>query len=90
MPPFTQMLAIERTQDRTAAGRQNATRLQGQLVNDGFLDIAKTRLAFALEVVTDGATQALLDDVVGVDKGKLQPPGELSPDGGFTGTWEAN
>ena len=35
-------------------------------------------------------TQPLLDGVIGIDKGKLQAPGELSPDGGFSGAWQAD
>ncbi|MDB5940247.1 MAG: hypothetical protein JWP77_2611, partial [Polaromonas sp.] len=43
-----------------------------------------------LEIVADGTAEPLLDDMVGVEKRKLQPPGELSPDGGFTGAGEAD
>jgi len=90
MAPVMQALSIGRTQYRTAAGRKHPALQTGQFVNDGFLDIAKAGLSFPLEVVTDGTAKPLLDDVVGVEKGKLQPPGELSPDGGFTGAGEAD
>ena len=46
--------------------------------------------AFALEILTDRAADLLLDHMIGIKERKLQPPGELPPDGGFTGAGEAN
>lgn len=90
MTPVMQMQSVRRAQYRPTASREDTARLQGQFIYCRFLDIAETGLAFPLEVVTDGTAKPLLDDVVGVEKGKLQPPGELSPDGGFTGAGEAD
>jgi hypothetical protein len=89
MPAFVQGLAVGRTQHRPATGRKHAAGQRGQLIDHRFLDIAKARLPFPLKVVTDGATQPLLDDMVGVEKGQLQASGELTPDCGFTGAGEA-
>ena len=47
------------------------------------LDVAKARLALALEELADRAAKPLLDHVIGIDEGDAQPPGELAPDGGF-------
>ena len=90
MPPRMQVQPVRRAQDSAAARRENATCLQGQFINDRFLDIAEAGLPFPLEIVTNCATNALLDDVVGVKKRKLQPPGKLPPDSGFTGAGEAD
>ena len=56
-----------------------------QLINNDFFNISKTLLAFALKVFPDRATKALLDNLIGINKGKLEPPGELTPDSGFAG-----
>ena len=90
MPPLMQMQPVDGAQDSAAPRRENATCLQGQFINDRFLDIAEAGLPFPLEIVTNRATNALLDDVVGVKKRKLQPPGKLPPDSGFTGAGEAD
>ena len=90
MTPVMQMQSVRRPKYRTAPRRENTARLQGQFIYYRFLDIAETRLAFPLEVVTDGTAEPLLNDVVGVAKRQLQPSGELPPDGGFTGAGEAD
>ena len=90
MAPVMQVLAVGRTKHRTAAGREHAACERSQLVDHRFLDIAEAALPFAVEIVADRAAQAFLDDVVGVEKGQLQAPGELPPDGGFTGAGEAD
>ena len=90
MPPRMQMQPVRRAQDSAATRRENAARLQGQVINDRFLDIAEAGLPFPLEIVTNRATDALLNDMVGVKKRKLQPPGKLPPNGGFTGAGEAD
>lgn len=38
----------------------------------------------------DRAAQLLLDHLVGIKERELQPPGQLAPDGGFTGSGEAD
>ena len=90
MAAVMQALAIGRAQHRTPAGREHSACLLRQFVDDRLLNIAKAGLPFPLEIVADGAAKPLLNDVVGVEERKLQPPGELSPDGGFTGTGEAD
>ena len=90
MPPRMQVQPVRRAQDSTATRRENAACLQGQVINDRFLDIAEAGLPFPLEIVTNRTTNALLNDMVGVKKRKLQPPGKLPPDGGFTGAGEAD
>jgi hypothetical protein len=60
-----------------------------QFVEDGFLQITESGLAVTLKGNPDGTTQALFDEVIGVKKRKLEPPGELATDGGFTGAREA-
>ena len=83
------MPAVGCSQHGPATCREHPARNQRQLINDQFLDITKTGFPFALKEVTDRATDALLDDVVGVEERKLQPSGELTPDGGFAGAGEA-
>ena len=61
-----------------------------QVINDAFFNIPKPLFTFALKVFPDRATEALLDDLIGINKGKLKPPGELTPNGGFAGAWEAD
>ena len=78
-----QVLPIFRPQHGATARGQHGGRTLREFVDDRGFQIAKAVLPLALEVLTDGTAQTLLDDVVGVKKGKLQPPGELPPDGGF-------
>ena len=61
-----------------------------QIINDVFFNIPKPLFTFALKVFPDRATEALLDDLIGINKGKLKPPGELTPNGGFSGAGEAD
>lgn len=79
-----QVLPVFGPQHNTAASGHNALRLLREFVNYSGLKIAKAVFALPLEILADRATQALLYDVVGIKEGKLQPPGELPPDGGFT------
>jgi hypothetical protein len=78
-----QVLAIFRPQHRAPTRRQNGSRALRKFVDDRRFQIAKADLPLALEILTDRAAQALLYHVVRIKKGKLQPPGELPPDGGF-------
>ena len=61
-----------------------------QLVDDGFFDIPKRRFALTGEIVTDGAAEPLLNQLVRVHEGQTQPPGQVPADGGFAGAGEAN
>ena len=83
------MRSVCRSQYRATACGKHPARLAGQFVNDRFLDIAKAGLPFPLEIITNGAAKLLFNDMVGVEKRELQPPGELTPDSGFTGAGEA-
>lgn len=85
-----QMLPIGRPKHHATARGQHTFGLLGQLVNNRLLDIPKLRLPFPLKILTDGAAELLLNDVVRVEEGKLQPSGELSPDGGFARAGEAD
>jgi hypothetical protein len=78
-----QVLAIFRPQHGAPTRRQNGSRVLREFVNDRRFQVAKADLPLALEILTDRAAQALLYHVVRIKKGKLQPPGELPPDGGF-------
>ena len=73
------MPAIGFAQDSAAASRKHAERLLGQFVDDGFFDIAKRCLAFALEKFPDRAAQTLLDHMVGVGERQSEPAGQLTP-----------
>lgn len=90
MAAFAQMLAVYRAQHRTATRGQHPAGKQGEFMDHRFLDIPKAGLPFPLEVVTDGAAEALFNDVIRVEKRKLQPPGKLPPNGGFTRAGEAD
>ena len=61
-----------------------------QVINNAFFNIPKTLFTFALKVFANRATEALLNDLIRINKGKLKPPGELTPDGGFAGAGEAD
>ena len=61
-----------------------------QVINHVFFDIPKPLFAFALKVFPDRTTETLLDNLIGINKGKLKPSGELTPKGGFTGAGEAD
>lgn len=85
-----QITSIFRPQHHATTGGQNGCRVLGQFINDRRLKIAKTILPLSLEILTDRATQALLYDVVRVEKWKLEASGELSPDGGFSCAGKTN
>lgn len=76
-------MAIFRPQHGATAGGQNGCRVLREFVNDRGFQIAKAVFPLALEILTDRTAQALLYDMVGVKERKLQPPGELPPDGGL-------
>ena len=61
-----------------------------QVINNVFFNIPKPLFTFALKVFPDRTTETLLDNLIGIKKGKLKPSGELTPDGGFAGAGEAD
>ena len=77
------MLPVGGPQHHTTTRGEHTFGFLGEFINHRLLHIPKPRLPFPLEIVTDGAAQLLFNDVVRVEKGKLEPSGELSPDGGF-------
>ena len=83
LSPAAQPLAVEWPQHGTTPCGQHTLMDLRQVINDAFFNIPKTLFTFALKVFPDRATEALLDDLVGINKGKLKPSGELPPDGGF-------
>ena len=89
LPPAAQPLAVKRPQNRPTAGGQHTLMGLRQFINDVFFNIPKTLFTLTLKVFPDRATEALLNDLIRINKGKLKPPGELTPDGGFTGAGEA-
>ncbi len=91
--PAVQFRSVGRAQDRTATGGKYTRITRTQLTYHLFFDIAETRLSLALEELTDRATYALLDHMIGVNEWQLKPPCELTPDCGFTGagkTYQTN
>ena len=90
LPPAAQPLAVKWPQHGTTAGRQHTLMGLRQFINDAFFNIPKTLFTFTLKVFTNRATETLLDNLIGINKGKLKPSGELTPDGGFAGAWEAD
>ena len=85
-----QALTVDRPQYDTTAGRQNTCAAPCQLPNHRLFDIAKPLFTFALEVLTYGATQTLLNHMIRIRKRKLQSPGKLTPDGLFARAGQAN
>ena len=84
------MQAIDRTQHRSSTRGKNTTRTQRQVIDDCSLGIAETVFTLTLEILPDRTTQPRFDHMVRVDKGKLQPAGQLPPHCGFTGTGQSN
>ena len=85
LPPAAQPLPVEQPQHRTTAGGQHTLMGLRQIINDAFFNIPKTLFTFTLKVFPYRATQPLLDDLIGINKGKLKSSGELTSDGGFAG-----
>ena len=85
LPPSAQPVPVKWPQHGTAARGQHTLMGLRQVINDVFFNIPKPLFTFALKVFPDRATQALLDNLIRINKGKLEPPGELTPDGGFAG-----
>lgn len=77
------MLAIGSSKYRASARRQDTLMLKGQVVEHLLLNISEPVLPFALKILANGTTQATLDRMVRVDKGKIQAPGQLAPDRGL-------
>jgi hypothetical protein len=87
---FPQPLTCGGPQHRPPTGGDNSARVICQFVQYSLFDVPKRRLAIALKGDPNGATQTLFDHVVGIKKRELQSPGDLPPDGGFSGTGEAH
>ena len=81
LPPTAQPLAVEGPQHGTTAGGQHTLMGLRQVIDNAFFNIPKTLFTFSLKVFTNRATETLLNDLIRINKGKLKPPGELTPDG---------
>ena len=81
LSPVAQPLAVEGPQHGTTAGGQHTLMGLRQVINDAFFNIPKPLFTFSLKVFTNRATETLLNDLIRINKGKLKPPGELTPDG---------
>ena len=90
MPALMQAFAGLRSQYGATARRNNRQGLLRQLIQNCLFKVPESLLTISLEGNPDGAPQAFFDDVIRVKKGKLQTPGELPPDGGFTCAGEAD
>ena len=75
---LVQMLAVVGPQHRAAAGGDDAVGPGREFVNNLGLDLAKTRLALALEEFTDRAAQPLLNHMVGIDGRQTETPPKLT------------
>lgn len=78
------MLPAGRSHYRTAAGGKHTGRGLRKFANNILFKIAECHLTFALEKLPDRAANALLDNLVRIDKFDLKPPSELPAYGGFT------
>ena len=90
LPPAAKPLPIERSQHGTTSGGKHTLMGLRQVINHVFFQIPKPLFTFALKVFPNRATQPLLNNLIGINEGKLNPAGELTPDGGFSGAWEAD
>ena len=90
LPATAQPLPVYRPQHGTTAGGQHTLMGLRQVINDAFFNIPKPLFAFTLKVFPDRTAQPLLDDLIGINEGKLKPTGELTPDGGFAGAGKAD
>ena len=59
-------------------------------MDDRLLDIPETGFALALEEVTDGTADPLLDHVIAVDEGKLKALRKAPANRGFAGAGQAD
>jgi hypothetical protein len=84
------MLSIGLSQDRSAPRRQNTVMVFAEIVDDVLLNVAESLFALAVKKLTDGTTQALLNDAVGIQKRQAESTPHLSADGRFARSREAN
>ena len=75
-----QQSTVGRTQHRAATRGEHTPRLAGDVFQGLTLYVTKSGFALALKIFFDAATQALLDDVIRVDKGTADFAGDLSSD----------
>ena len=90
LPPVMQLLAVGRPQYDPAAGGQNAFWIERELPNHRLFHITEPTFALAFEILADRAAQLLLYHMVRIKEWELKAPGKLTPDGGFSGTREAD
>ena len=85
-----QLLPVGGPQYNPTARRQNTLWFERELTNHRLFDITETVFPLTLKILADRAAQLLLYHMVRIKKRELEPPGELPPDGGFSGTGEAD
>ena len=85
-----QLLPVGRPQYNPTTCGQNAFRIECELTNHRLFDITETVFPLTLKILADRAAQLLLYHMVRIKKRELKPPGELPPDGGFSGTGKAD
>ncbi len=85
-----QLLAVGLAQHRAAPGGQHAVRAGRQLGDHLLLEVAEGGFTFALEVIADRAADALLDLVVGVDEGKIEPKPQPPAHRGLSGAGQSD
>ena len=65
---LSQVLAIGRPQNNTAASGQHTLGILRKLVDDRFLNITESIFSLSLKIGTNRTTQLLFDHMVGVKK----------------------
>lgn len=63
-------LPVGRTQNGATACREHTVLPLGELIDHRFLDVPESVFTLALEKLPDGATQTMLDHMVGISKRK--------------------
>ena len=90
MAARTQAFTVDLSQDRTAASREHTVVAFAQVVEHFRFEVAKALFPFAFEIFADRATEVLFQRMVRINKGEVQSPSELSPDGRFARTWQTH
>jgi hypothetical protein len=75
------MLTISQSQNTAATRRNNTVVRLGHVINHSLFDIAEAGFAFALEILTNRATKALLYHMISVDGAQAKTSSKLPPNG---------
>ena len=90
MAGFVQALAIGRPEHSASTCGQHTNAALAKLGEDRFFEIAESGFPFALKENANRAAYLLLDCVIGISEWDVEPPGEMPPDGRFSGAGEAD